>query len=69
MSDRNGQDTGTTMRQGPAGANGNQRRELPDGAGDRRTGEQRDVHLAPQRTDESGKAKDDPSRAPESGTP
>ena len=69
MTDRNTHDTGKNMGQGLAGVNDNQRRDLMDRGGDQRTQDQRAVKASSQRTDESGKAKDDVSRAPESGTP
>ena len=69
MTDRKQNDTGKNMGQGLAGVNDNQRRDLMDRGGDQRTQDQRDVKSSSQRTDESGKAKDDVSRAPESGTP
>ena len=69
MTDRNPHDTGRNRGQGLAGINDNQRRDLLDQGGDQRTQDQRGVRSSSQRTDESGQAKDDPSRAPESGTP
>ena len=69
MSDRNQNDTGKNMGQGLDGVNDNQSHDLMDRGSDQRTQDQRDVKASSQRTDESGKAKDDVSRAPESGTP
>ncbi|WP_133479099.1 hypothetical protein [Cognatilysobacter segetis] len=69
MTDRNPHDAGKNMGQGLAGVNDNQRRDLLNRGGDQRTRDQQGVKSSSQRTDESGKAKDDPSRAPESGTP
>ena len=69
MTDRNQHDTGKNMGQGLAGVNDNQRRDLLNRGGDQRTQDQQGVRSSSDRRDESGKAKDDPSRAPESGTP
>ena len=69
MSDRNQHDTGKNLGQGLAGVNDNQRRDLLDRGGDQRTQDQRGVRSSSTRVDESGQPKDDPSRAPESGTP
>ena len=64
MTDRNQHDTGKNMGRGIAGANDNQRRDLLNRGGDQRTQGQRNV-----RSSDEGRAKDDPSCAPESGTP
>lgn len=69
MADRNRNDTGKNMGQGLAGANDNQRRDLLNRGGDQRTQDQRGVKSSSDRADRSGGSKDDPSRAPASGTP
>ncbi|WP_133501287.1 hypothetical protein [Cognatilysobacter terrigena] len=66
MTDRDEHDTGKNRGQGLAGVNDNQRRDLLDRGGDRRTQDQRSVRSS---SEDDGRAKDDPSRAPESGTP
>ena len=69
MTDRNAHDSGKNLGQGLAGVNDNQRRDLLNRGGDQRTQDQRNVRSSSDRRDESGKAKGDPGRAPESGTP
>ena len=66
MTDRDQHDTGKNRGQGPAGVNDNQRRDLLDRGGDQRTQDQRSVRSS---SEDDGRAKDDPRRAPESGTP
>ncbi|MGY4515966.1 hypothetical protein [Lysobacter sp. HA18] len=66
MTDRNSHDTGKNIGQGIAGINDNQRRDQLNRGGDQRTQDQRDVRSS---SEDDGRAKDDPSRAPESGTP
>lgn len=67
MTDRSPQDIGKKV--GQAGVNDRQHRDLMDRGGDQRTQGPRGATSSSQRIDESGKAKDDISRAPESGTP
>lgn len=60
-------DMGKNMGQGLANVNDNQRRDLKSREGDpRKVGEQDQRTAGPR---DQGRAKDDPSRAPESGTP
>ncbi|MFZ5656010.1 MAG: hypothetical protein ACOY37_02935 [Pseudomonadota bacterium] len=68
MSDRNQHDAGKNMGQGLPGVNDNQRRDLMNQGGDRRTQDQRHVRSS----DAKGgvrQGNDDASSAPESGSP
>jgi hypothetical protein len=69
MTDRNQHDIGKNRGQGLAGVNDHQRRDLLDRGGDQRTQDQQHVRSSSERNGQPQKAKDDPSRAPESGTP
>lgn len=69
MTERNQNDRGKNLGQGLAGVNDDQRRDLLNRGGDQRTQDQQHVKSSSDRTDESGRSKDDISRAPESGTP
>jgi hypothetical protein len=68
MADRNQHDTGRNKGQGLAGVNDDQRRDLMNRGGDRRTEDQRAVRSSDARG-EVGQGNDDPSSAPESGSP
>lgn len=66
--DRSGHDTGKNMGQGLAGVNDNQRRDLINRGRDQRTQDQRDVRSSDAKG-EVRQGNDDPSSAPESGSP
>lgn len=66
--DRSTHDAGKNMGQGIAGVNDNQRRDLLDRGGDQRTQDQRNVRPSGSKG-EVGQGNDDPSSAPESGSP
>lgn len=68
MTDRNQHDAGKNMGQGLAGVNDNQRRDLMDRGGDQRTKDQQGVRSSSERG-EVRQGNDDPSSAPESGSP
>lgn len=68
MTDRKQHDTGKNMGQGLAGVNDDQRRDLLNRGGDQRTQDQQQVRSS----DAEGRVRqgnDDPSSAPESGSP
>ena len=68
MTDRNQHDTGKNMGQGLAGVNDNQRRDLLNRGGDQRTKDQQGVRSSDAKG-EVRQGNDDPSSAPESGSP
>lgn len=63
-----GSDKGRNMGQGLAGVNDDERRDLLNRGGDQRTQDQRNVRSSDARG-EVGQGNDDPSSAPESGSP
>lgn len=68
ISQRNDREPGTNLGQGRAGMNDGAREGTQGREGDPRNHESQDRRTAGARR-EDGRAKDDPSRAPESGTP
>lgn len=68
MGDRNQSDTGKNMGQGLAGVNDDQRRDLMNRGGDQRTQDQQLVRSSDAKG-EVRQGNDDPSSAPESGSP
>lgn len=68
MTDRDQHDTGKNMGQGLAGVNNDQRRDLANRGGDQRTQDQRNVRSSDDKR-EVRQGNDDPSSAPESGSP
>lgn len=63
-----GCDTGKNMGQGLATVNNTQRRDLLNRGGDQRTQDRQDVRSSDSKGD-VGQGNDDPSSAPESGSP
>lgn len=66
--ERTTHDAGKNMGQGLAGVNDNQRRDLLNRGADQRTQDQRNVRSSDAKGDVA-QGNDDPSSAPESGSP
>jgi hypothetical protein len=68
MGDRDQHDTGKNVGQGLAGVNDDQRRDLLNRGGDQRTQDQQGIRSSDAKS-EVRQGNDDPSSAPESGSP